>query len=223
MKKIFIAAALLFAGISTAFAGNDRPITLDKLPAAAQTFLKSHFAELTLAYAVEDPKFIGSEYEVIYTDRTEVEFDSDGAWTSVGSRYAAVPADIVPEQIKSYVAQTFPNQQVRKIERKREFETVEEVFYDLTAVNFGIRRVKDDELARIRRNEPVGFTVETESEIYACFSAEVDLSLYHISRKVYAETRFKHEIYIKAQSAEYLRHYIAGDVDRDLSVSYLYR
>lgn len=119
MKKIFIAAALLLAGISTAFAGNDRPITLDKLPAAAQTFLKSHFAELTLAYAVEDPKFIGSEYEVIYTDRTEVEFDSDGAWTSVGSRYAAVPADIVPEQIKSYVAQTFPNQQVRKIERKR--------------------------------------------------------------------------------------------------------
>ena len=114
MKKIFIAAALLFAGISTAFAGNDRPLTLDKLPAAAQTFLKSHFAELTLAYAVED-----AEYEVLYTDRTEVEFDSDGAWTSVGSRYAAVPADIVPEQIKSYVAQTFPNQQVRKIERKR--------------------------------------------------------------------------------------------------------
>ena len=37
----------------------------------------------------------------------------------MGSRYAAVPADIVPEQIKSYVAQTFPNQQVRKIERKR--------------------------------------------------------------------------------------------------------
>ena len=112
MKKIFVSAALLFAGI-------ERPITLDKLPAAAQEFLAANFKDLTLAYAVEDPKFIGSEYEVIYTDRTEVEFDSDGAWTSVGSRYAAVPADIVPEQIKSYVAQTFPNQQVRKIERKR--------------------------------------------------------------------------------------------------------
>ena len=56
---------------------------------------------------------------MIYADRPEVEFDSDGAGTSVGSRYTAVPADIVPEQIKSYVAQTFPNQQVRKIERKR--------------------------------------------------------------------------------------------------------
>ena len=119
MKKTFIAAALLLAGVSTAFAGNDRPITLDKLPAAAQTFLKSHFADLTLAYAVEDPQFIGSEYEVTYTDRTEVEFDSDGAWTSVECKYAAVPADIVPEQIKGYVAKTFPNQTVCKIERKR--------------------------------------------------------------------------------------------------------
>ena len=120
MKKIFVSAALLFAGITASFAGDrERPITLDKLPAAAQEFLAANFKDLTLAYAVEDPKFIGSEYEVIYTDRTEVEFDSDGAWTSVGSRYAAVPADIVPEQIKSYVAQTFPNQQVCKIERKR--------------------------------------------------------------------------------------------------------
>lgn len=119
MKKIFIAAALLLAGVSTAFAGNDRPVTLDKLPAAAQTFLKTHFSGLTLAYAVEDPKFIGSEYEVTYTDRTGVEFDSDGAWTSVESKYAAVPADIVPEQIKGYVAKTFPNQYIHKIERKR--------------------------------------------------------------------------------------------------------
>ena len=120
MKKYFVAAALLFAGITASFAdGRERPITLEQLPAPAQEFLASNFKDLTLAFAVEDPKFIGSEYEVIYTDRTEVEFDSDGAWTSVGSRYAAVPADIVPEQIKSYVAQTFPNQQVRKIERKR--------------------------------------------------------------------------------------------------------
>lgn len=119
MKKIFIAAALLFAGISTAFAGNDRPITLDKLPAAAQTFLKSHFAELTLAYAVEDPKFIGSEYEVTYTDRTEVDFDSDGAWTAVECRYAAVPEAIVPARIRDYVAKSFAGQTIRKIERNK--------------------------------------------------------------------------------------------------------
>lgn len=118
MKKIMLTAALLFAGITASLADNDRPIALDKLPAAAQTFLKTHFADLTLAYAVEDPKFVGSEYEVTYTDRTEVEFRSNGEWSSVERRYAAVPASVVPTQISDYVAKSsFPNQYIKKIER----------------------------------------------------------------------------------------------------------
>ena len=118
MKKIMHTAALLFAGITASLADNDRPITLDKLPAAAQTFLKTHFADLTLAYAVEDPKFVGSEYEVTYTDRTEVEFRPNGEWSSVERRYAAVPASIVPAQISAYVAKSsFSNQYIKKVER----------------------------------------------------------------------------------------------------------
>lgn len=118
MKKILVTAALLFAGITASLADNDRPIALDKLPAAAQTFLKTHFADLTLAYAVEDPKFVGSEYEVTYTDRTEVDFRPNGEWSSVERRYAAVPASVVPTQISDYVAKSsFPNQYIKKIER----------------------------------------------------------------------------------------------------------
>lgn len=118
MKKIFLTAALLVAGITVTLAGNDRPITVDKLPVAAQNFLKSYFSDLTVAYAVEDPQFAGSEYEVTYTDRTEVEFDTKGEWTSVDRKYTAVPAAIVPKQITDYVAKSnFPNQEIRKIER----------------------------------------------------------------------------------------------------------
>ena len=118
MKKILVTAALLFAGITVSRADNDRPITLEQLPAAAQTFLKTHFADLTLAYAVEDPKFVGSEYEVTYTDRTEVDFRSNGEWSSVERRYAAVPASVVPTQISAYVAKSsFSNQYIKKVER----------------------------------------------------------------------------------------------------------
>lgn len=122
MKKIlFAAAALLLAGATTAtYAdGRERPITLDKLPVASQTFLKTHFADLTLAYAVEDPQFIGSEYEVTYTDRTEVDFRSDGEWSSVERKYAPVPASIVPAEIAESVAGSFNGQTVRKIERDK--------------------------------------------------------------------------------------------------------
>jgi hypothetical protein len=120
MKKIFVSAALLFAGITASFAGDrERPITLDKLPAAAQEFLAANFKDLTLAYAVEDPKFIGSEYEVIYTDRTEVDFESNGEWSSVERKYAAVPAAIVPVQIADYVKKSFAGEFIRKIDRDK--------------------------------------------------------------------------------------------------------
>lgn len=120
MKKIFVSAALLFAGITASFAGDrERPITLDKLPAAAQEFLAANFKDLTLAYAVEDPKFIGSEYEVIYTDRTEVDFESNGEWSSVERKYAAVPAAIVLVQIADYVKKSFAGESIRKIDRDK--------------------------------------------------------------------------------------------------------
>ena len=100
MKKILVAAVLLFAGIASTFAGDrERPIAVDKLPAVAQQFLAAHFKGLTVAFAVEDPKFIGSEYEVTYTDRTEVDFRSDGEWSSVERKYEAVPASVVPAQL----------------------------------------------------------------------------------------------------------------------------
>lgn len=120
MKKIFVSAALLFAGITASFAEDrERPITLDKLPAAAQEFLAANFKDLTLVYAVEDPKFIGSEYEVIYTDRTEVDFESNGEWSSVERKYAAVPAAIVPMQIADYVKKSFAGESIRKIDRDK--------------------------------------------------------------------------------------------------------
>lgn len=119
MKKFFISAAVLFAGIvSASAASQERPTTVDKLPANAQQFLSTHFKGLTVAFVVEDPKMVGSEYEVTYTDRTEVDFNPQGEWTSVERKYSAVPASVVPQQISGYVAKSsFPDQWIKKIER----------------------------------------------------------------------------------------------------------
>ena len=79
MKKMILAVALLLTGIVSAQAdGREKPITIDNLPKAAQEFLATYFKDLTVAYAVEESKYFGSEYEVTYTDRTEVEFRADG-------------------------------------------------------------------------------------------------------------------------------------------------
>lgn len=66
--------------------GREKPITIDNLPKAAQEFLATYFKDLTVAYAVEESKYFGSEYEVTYTDRTEVEFRADGRRSIVNIR-----------------------------------------------------------------------------------------------------------------------------------------
>lgn len=119
MKKILISAIVLLGGIFAANADDrERPTTVDKLPAAAQQFLKEHFKDLTVAFVVEDPKMMGSEYEVTYTDRTEVDFGTDGNWTSVERKYSAVPASVVPKQIADFVAKgNFQGQYIKSISR----------------------------------------------------------------------------------------------------------
>ena len=119
MKKILFAALALLLGAGTALAdGRERPIGVKELPEAAQTFLKQHFDSLTVAYAVKDVKPFGTEYEVVYTDRTEVDFRRDGQWESVERRYAPVPAAIVPQPISDFVAGlNLPGQFIRKIDR----------------------------------------------------------------------------------------------------------
>ena len=106
MKKTIIAAFMLLLGITAAKADNDRPINLNQLPKASQEFLA---------------KYVGSEYEVTYTDRTEVEFNTNGEWTSVERRYEAVPDAIIPEEIRKYVSTMdfAGGQQIRKISRNR--------------------------------------------------------------------------------------------------------
>ena len=74
MKKTFLTLFLMTTMFGAAYAdGREKPTSVDKLPQAAQEFLSAHFKDLTVAYAVEEQKYTGKEYEVVYTDRTEID------------------------------------------------------------------------------------------------------------------------------------------------------
>ena len=120
IAKLLFIAVLVFGGRLSAHAdGREEPIAFDRLPQAAQTFLTTHFKDLTLAYIVADHKIMTVEYEVTYTDRTEVDFRAYVSWESVERKYAPVPAAIVPKQIADFVASNrlFAGQFIRKIKR----------------------------------------------------------------------------------------------------------
>lgn len=106
MKKFWILILALFLS-ATAYAGHDKPITFDKLPAKAQQFIKTHFVNKKIAIAKKEVEFIGKSYDVIFTNGDKVEFSGDGNWTEVKCKYSEVPSAIVPKQILDYVAQNY--------------------------------------------------------------------------------------------------------------------
>ena len=80
MKKIIIAAFAAVCSIFSACADNDRIITFDQLPAAAQAIVQQYKNVADIAYVKLDPEFFGGdEYSVRFNDGKEFEFDEDGS------------------------------------------------------------------------------------------------------------------------------------------------
>ena len=100
MKKftILLASLAVMASSVPAFAGKDRIITVGELPAVAQQFVQTHFKAVEVSYAKVDEEL----------------FDC---------KYGEVPAAIVPQQIRDYVAKNFAGRKIVSIDRdKRDWE-----------------------------------------------------------------------------------------------------
>lgn len=120
MKKILFALVAIFTlGISNAAADNDKLINKSELPVQAQQFIDAHFANVKLTYAKLERDFFERSYEVVLADGTKIEFASNGSWRDVDCRYEEVPAAIIPQAIKEYVNNNYPDEKILKIEHDR--------------------------------------------------------------------------------------------------------
>lgn len=127
MKKLMfiLAGAALLATSAPAFAGNDRPIAVGELPAAAQQFIKTYFSGVEVSFAKVDEGLFDKDYKVVFVDGSKVEFAKNGEWKDVDCKYGEVPAGIVPQQIVDYVAKHQPGRKIRSIDRDRRDYEVE--------------------------------------------------------------------------------------------------
>ena len=113
----------MFVCVSFVKADNDVPITVSELPAAAQTFITTHFKDKNVALAKKETGFFELSYDVIFTDGSKLEFDRSGNWKEVNCKYSSVPAAVVPQQIANYVKTNYPGVAVLQIEKDdREYE-----------------------------------------------------------------------------------------------------
>ena len=113
--RLFFIALLSMMVTSVAFA-DDKPIPVEKLPAAARTFVDTNFQGKKILYAEKD----WNSYECRLDDGTKIDFTSKGEWKQVDCHgMSAVPAVLVPEAIKQYVETNFSNCMITKIDKER--------------------------------------------------------------------------------------------------------
>ena len=117
IKRLFPIIAVLFAAVFFACSDDsdkESPVSFDQLPEQAQSFVKLFFSDS----AVQSGETSGSGWNVNFTNGTEIDFNSEGSWTSIDCGLGVtVPYDLVPVNIHTFVEQNYPSAGVVEISR----------------------------------------------------------------------------------------------------------
>lgn len=126
MKKVLSILVMAIVTVQFAFAGDVITQDAKQLPLPARNFINQYFSKPQISHIkIESEILQTKKYEVLLTDRTEIDFDKKGNWLEVDCKKAAVPAALVPASVKEYVKTNFPRKIITKIERGRSGVEVE--------------------------------------------------------------------------------------------------
>ena len=123
LRILMIAICCMVSCNMVANAGNDKPISVNALPAKAQTLLSQHFNGQKVMLATIESGVVSRSYDVVLQNGTKLEFDKKGNLTEIDCKQATVPAKLIPQAIRKYLKENYPAQAVKKIEmNKNEYE-----------------------------------------------------------------------------------------------------
>lgn len=123
LRILMIAICCMVSCNMVANAGNDKPISVNALPAKAQTLLSQHFNGQKVMLATIESGVVSRSYDVVLQNGTKLEFDKTGNLTEIDCKQATVPDQLIPQAIKNYLMANYAGQSVKKIEmNKNEYE-----------------------------------------------------------------------------------------------------
>lgn len=123
LRILMIAICCMVSCNMVANAGNDKPISINALPAKAQTLLSQHFNGQKVMLATIESGVVSRSYDVVLQNDTKLEFDKKGNLTEIDCKQATVPDQLIPQAIRNYLKENYPAQAVKKIEMdKNEYE-----------------------------------------------------------------------------------------------------
>ncbi len=93
-------------------------IDRDKLPEEAQQMLEQYFPKAKVSLIKIDRHLLKkTDYDVRLTNGTTIEFSNKGKWKSVDCGKKAVPEELIPKRIRSYVAKNYPDVSIVSIRK----------------------------------------------------------------------------------------------------------
>lgn len=120
MKNVFksVVAVVMLMGLNAC--GQKTEISVTELPKNAQTFLsKESFPNQAASYVIKDKDITETEYTVMLSGGTEIEFDEKGEWKEIDGNKSALPDVVIPASILNYTTQNYKGVGIEKIEKKR--------------------------------------------------------------------------------------------------------
>lgn len=105
MKRLFTTTLLSIVMLLICAPGataSDRAIAYHDLPLRAQSFVKKYFNPHKVVLVKEDRGFRNTDYDVKFTDGSEIEFNGRGEWTEVKCP-KGLKNGIIPVQIMNFM------------------------------------------------------------------------------------------------------------------------
>ena len=123
IRVLMTAICCMMSCNMAANAGNGKPISVNALPAKAQTLLNNHFNGQKVMLATIESGVVSRSYDVVLKNGTKLEFDKRGNLTEIDCKQGIVPDQLIPQAITNYLKENYEGQSVRKIEiNRKEYE-----------------------------------------------------------------------------------------------------
>ena len=95
---------------------DEKSISFDKLPQAAQQFVLQNFPTTSVVRVIREKDDGRKDYEVTLNNGTQIDFDESGAWTHLESHFNPLPLTFLPQALQTDLAQRYPTNTIHEID-----------------------------------------------------------------------------------------------------------
>ena len=97
---------------------DEKRIDFGDLPNEARSFIENYFPDVDVLSIIQEKDDGRKEYQVKLSDGTDMEFDENGAWTSIECYFSPLPAGILPAAVVDKVEELHPDGYVNGVDKE---------------------------------------------------------------------------------------------------------